>query len=35
MTEGSERIQEVIPYTCTYDQFAVFFYGDHVFICFR
>ena len=32
MTERSERIQEVIPYTYTYDQFTVFFYGDHVFI---
>lgn len=32
MTEGSERIQEVIPYTYTYDQFTVFFYGDHVFV---
>ena len=32
MTEGSELIQEIIPYTYTYDQFTVFFYGDHVFI---
>ena len=32
MAEESERIQEVIPYTCSYDQFTVFFYGDHVFV---
>ena len=32
MTEGSEPIQEMLPYTYTYDQFTVFFYGDHIFI---
>lgn len=32
MPEGSEPIQKMLPYTYTYDQFAVFFYGDHVFV---
>ena len=32
MTEGSERTQATFMYTYTYDQFMVFFYGDHVFI---
>ena len=32
MTEGLERTQETFMYTYTYDQFTVFFYGDHVFI---
>lgn len=32
MAEESERIQGILPYTYTYDQFTVFFYGDHVFV---
>ena len=32
MTEGLERTQATFMYTYTYDQFTVFFYGDHVFI---
>lgn len=32
MAEGSERTQATFMYTYTYDQFTVFFYGDHVFI---
>ena len=30
MEEKMERIE--IPFTYTYDQFTVFFHGDHVFI---
>ena len=30
MEEQMERIE--IPFTYTYDQFTVFFHGDHVFI---
>ena len=31
--EDQDQIQEVfIPYTYTYDQFTVFFYGDRVFV---
>lgn len=30
MAEQMERIE--IPFTYTYDQFTVFFHGDHVFI---
>ena len=32
MAEGAERTQATFMYTYTYDQFTVFFYGDHVFI---
>lgn len=32
MIEESGRIQETFTYTYTYDQFTVFFYGDHVFV---
>ena len=32
MAEGLERTQATFMYTYTYDQFTVFFYGDHVFI---
>ena len=32
MAEGSERTQATFMYTYTYDQFTVFFYGDHVFV---
>ena len=31
MAEGAERTQATFMYTYTYDQFTVFFYGDHVF----
>ncbi len=30
MAELRERVE--IPYTYTYDQFTVFFYGDRVFV---
>ena len=32
MTEGSGRTQATFMHTYTYDQFTVFFYGDHVII---
>ena len=30
MEAQAERIE--LPFTCTYDQFTVFFHGDHVFV---